>query len=194
MQIYNCDQNSPDWFEARRGIPTASGFSAILAKGEGRSRASYMKKLANEIVTGEQTKSFENEHTIRGHIMEADARELYIAETGFELTQVGFISNGRAGCSPDSLIGDDGGVEIKSKLPKILQNIIRKDKSPPEHTAQVQGTLWITEREWWDMCIYWPDMPLFVKRVYRDEHYITRLAEAVDKFNEELHQLVRVTT
>ena len=57
-------------------------------------------------------------------------------------------------------------------------------------SAQVQGTLWITKREWWDLPVYWPGMPLFTKRAYRDEPYIQRLATEVDRFNAELDDVV----
>ena len=63
-------------------------------------------------------------------------------------------------------------------------------RTSPEHKAQVQGTLWISKREWWDLPVYWPRMPLFVKRAYRDEPYIQRLATEVDRFNAELDEVV----
>ena len=49
---------------------------------------------------------------------------------------------------------------------------------PPEHKAQVQGSMWVAERELWDFVSYWPKLPLFVKRVYRDNGYIATLASA----------------
>jgi predicted phage-related endonuclease len=190
VQIFDCEQNSPEWFEARRGIPTASAFSQILAKGEGLTRAAYMNKLAGEIITGKPMESFSSEHTERGHEFEPEARDLYAFETGAELRRVGFIRNGRAGCSPDCLIGDDGGLEIKTTFPHYLIDIIRKDEFPSKHKAQVQGALWLTGRKWWDIVIYWPGMPMFVKRAQRDELYIQQLATQVDRFNSELDAIV----
>ncbi|MGJ4997275.1 YqaJ viral recombinase family protein [Bradyrhizobium sp. HKCCYLS3077] len=103
MQVINCEQNSAEWLRARMGIPTASQFSTVLAKGEGETRRTYLLKLAGEIITGEPMESFSNEHTERGHRMEAEARDLYAFQTGAALERVGFIRSGRAGCSPDSL-------------------------------------------------------------------------------------------
>lgn len=191
MQIIECEQNSPEWLEARRGIPTASQFSAILAKGEGKTRRTYMLKLVGEIITGKPMESYTNEHTERGHEMEDEARDLYMLETGAKLQRVGFIKNGLAGCSPDSLIGEDGGVEIKTKLPHILAEIILKGELPSEHRAQVQGTLWVTGRKWWDFFAYYPFMPGFKCRVHRDETYIRAIAEAVAAFNVELDATVK---
>ena len=190
MVIINCEQNSPEWFEARRGIPTASQFKSILAKGEGKTRRSYMLKLAGEIITGERMETFSNEYTERGHEFEPEARDLYQFQTGAELRRVGFIRSEQAGCSPDSLIGEDGGLEIKSQSPHLLIETILKDEFPSEHRAQVQGTLWITKREWWDIAIYYRGVPLFIKRAYRDEKFIENLASEVDRFNAELAGVV----
>ncbi|WP_342711542.1 lambda exonuclease family protein [Bradyrhizobium sp. B124] len=190
MQIINVEQNSPEWFAARRGIPTASQFKAILAKGEGKTRRAYMLKLAGEIISGEKMESFSNDYTERGHEFEPILRDLYCFETGAQLERVGFIRNGRVGCSPDSLIGTDGGLEIKSQSPHLLIETILKDEFPPEHKAQVQGTLWVTGRQWWDIAVGYKGMPLFRKRTHRDEKYIQSLATEVDRFNAELDAVV----
>lgn len=190
LQIINCEQNSPEWLAARLGIPTASGFSDVLAKGEGKTRRAYLMKLVGEILTGEATEGFKSEHTERGHAMEAEARDIYAFQTGAELTRVGFVTDGKKGCSPDSLIGDVGGLEIKTTLPHLLAEILLKDQVPTTHLAQVQGSMWVCKRQWWDVCIYWPKMPTFIKRVARDEAYIQTLATAVDTFSVELQQTV----
>jgi len=190
LEIIDCEQNSEEWLRARMGLPTASAFSDVLAKGEGKTRRTYMLKLAGEIITGEPMEGFTNAHTERGHAMEDEARDLYTFQTGAELRRVGFIRNEIAGCSPDSLIGGDGGLEIKTKLPHLLIDVILKDKCPPEHVAQIQGTLWVTGRSYWDIVIYWPGIPLFVKRVFRDDAYIKTLAEEVARFNADLAAVV----
>lgn len=194
MHIIDCEQGSPEWFAARAGIPTASEFSTILAKGKGGgeslTRKTYMLKLAGEILTGEPMESYSNAHMERGKVMEDEARDLYSFMTDCDPQRVGFIRNGNTGCSPDSLIGDAGGLEVKTKLPHILIDVLLRDELPPEHKAQVQGCLWITGREWWDFTAYWPKLPLFRKRVFRDDGYIANLAGAVDQFNTELAALV----
>jgi hypothetical protein len=190
VQIFDCPQNSEAWFEARRGVPTASAFAQLLAKGEGITRKTYMLKLAGEIITGRGAKSFSNEDTERGHEWEPEARDLYAFQTGAALKRVGFIRNGRMGCSPDSLIDEDGGLEVKTTEPHLLIEIMLKDEFPPKHKAQVQGTLLVTGRQWWDLLVYSRDMPPFIKRAYRDEKYIQSLATEIDKFNAELDDVV----
>lgn len=185
-------QNSPEWRQIRCGLPTASEFSSILAKGEGKTRRSYMLRLAGEILTDEPAEMFESADMIRGHEMEPDARDLYAFQSDAELRQVGFIRNDDKGCSPDALIGNKGILEIKTKKPALLIDCILKDEFPKEHKAQCQGALWVAEREWIDIAVYWPKLPLFVKRAYRDDGYIANLAGAVKEFNEELAATVKM--
>ncbi len=193
MEIFECDQRSPEWFAARAGIPTASMFATVMAKGKGgesKTRRTYLLKLAGEILTGQPMDNFQNDHMERGRIMEDEARNFYIFMKDAEPRSVGFIRNGDKGASPDSLLGDDGLLEIKTKLPHLMVDLILKDAFPPEHKAQCQGQLWVAEREWLDLIVYWPDLPLFVKRVRREEPYIEDLSAAVDAFNDDLRQMV----
>ncbi|NTG07195.1 lambda exonuclease family protein [Rhizobium rhizogenes] len=190
LQIIDCDQNSPEWTMARLGIPTASKFATVMAKGEGKVRSEYMRKLAGEILTEEPAESFTSAHTERGHDMEEIARREYAFITGNEPQLVGFIRNGNKGASPDSLIGTNGGLEIKTALPHIQIDRLERDRMPPEHKAQVQGNLWVSEREWWDFVSYWPKLPVLTVRVPRDEEYIKAMSDEVDRFNDELAELV----
>ncbi len=191
MQVFNdIEQGTPEWFSARAGIPTASRFSTVMAKGEGKTRAEYMRKLAGEIITGELAEGFTTPHMERGKLMEDEARETYAFINSVEPYQVGFIRSGDKGASPDSLIGTDGGLEIKTALPHIQIDRLERDRLPPEHKAQVQGNLWISEREWWDFVSYWPRLPMLITRVYRDEPYIKTMSDEIDRFNDEKAALV----
>lgn len=190
IQVHDFDQGTPEWYEARRGLPTASEFATVLAKGEGKTRKTYLLKLAGEILTEELAETYSNVHMERGKVMEDDARDLYAFLSDDPLTRVGFISNGPKGCSPDALVGDAGILEIKTALPHILLGHLLRGEFPAEHRAQTQGALWVCEREWVDLAIYWPKLPLFVKRAYRDEDYIKNLAAEVDRFNAELADTV----
>jgi len=190
MEIVDCEQGTPEWFAARLGIPTASMFSTVLAKGESKTRSEYMRKLAGEVVTGEPMESFKNGHMERGQAMEDEARKYYSFMHGVEPQRVGFIRDGKKGCSPDSLIGETGMLEIKTTLPHLLIDLLEKDNFPPAHKAQCQGNLWVAKREYIDIIVYWPKMPPLIKRAARDEDYIQNLASEVDRFNEELAKMV----
>lgn len=194
MQVFDFPQRSPDWYAARAGIPTASEFATVLAKGkdggDSKTRKTYLLKLAGEVVTGEPSESYDNAHMERGREMEDEARDFYAFMHDAALSRVGFIRNGDKGCSPDALIGNDGILEIKTALPHILIGYILKGAFPPEHRAQCQGALWVAQREWIDLAVYSPRLPLFVKRQHRDDAYIATLATAVDEFNAELADTV----
>ncbi len=196
MKIIDCVQGSDEWHQARLGIPTASEFATVMAKGRGsgesKTRRTYMLKLAGERMTKTPAENYTNGHFDRGKEMEPEARAAYAWEQDVDPELVGFITNddGSAGCSPDGLIGADGVLEIKTKLPHLLIDATLRGTFPPEHKAQCQGALWITEREWVEIAVYWPDMRPFIKRAYRDEEYIGGLAEAVERFNDELTEMI----
>lgn len=193
--IHDCEQGTAPWFDIRKGMPTCSEFECLIKKGrDGKTpsatRRTYMLQLAGEVLTGEPPENFTSIYTERGKQLEAEARDLYAMITDAEPEQVGFITNHGAGCSPDSLVGDDGMLEIKTKKPALLVDAIVTDLFLDEHKAQCQGALWVAEREWIDLIAYWPGLPPFIKRAYRDDEYIAILAAEVAKFNAELAAMV----
>lgn len=198
MRLHDVEQGSEAWHRARAGIPTASEFATVLAtKGKGKdgesvTRRRYLYKLAGERLTGDPAENYTNQFMDRGHAMESQAREDYAFIHDVEPQLIGFVTtdDGSAGCSPDSFIGESGMLEIKTASPHILLDHMLRGEFPAEHKAQCQGGLWVCEREWIDLCIYWPKMRPFVKRAYRDEAYIADLAKAVAAFNDEVAAVI----
>lgn len=190
IEVFDMAQGSPEWYAVRLGLVTASEFGSVLAKGQGKMRRSYMLKLAGERVTGELAHSYVNRHMERGKALEDEAREAYAFVHDAEPVRVGFVRRGDAGCSPDAFLGDDGLLEIKTRLPGLMVDALLREDYPPEYVAQVQGGLWVTERAWADVVCYWPGMPLCVRRAYRDEPYIETLAAEIALFNNELLDMV----
>lgn len=189
------EQGTEGWFADRLGRATASEFSSVLAKGQGKTRAAYLRRVVTERLTGKPTETFSNGHMLRGQLQEGHARLAYEALTGEPVEQVGFIKHPKlmSGCSPDGLLGKDGGVECKSVIATVQLDTILGADYPSEHRAQVQGNLWITEREWWDFVSFSADMPehlrLYKFRVERDNAYIANLEREVLKFLEEVDAL-----
>lgn len=191
MQIVrNVEQGSADWLALRLGIITCSELDCLLVNGKGEAgfgaaAFTYMDQLIGERITGDAAElPFTTRATERGHELEGKARKLYKARTDASYEEVGIILNHGIGYSPDALIGDSGLIEVKTKLPKFQVGVILAGEIPKEHVAQCQGGLWVSEREWIDFISYWPGMPLFIKRAYRDEAYIAKLAERVSTFHE----------
>lgn len=199
LEVFDCEQGTPEWFDARARTVTASEFATVMAKGRGGgesvTRRKYLLTLAGEILTGEIADKWEgNRHTERGHLLEPEARDAYALISGVEPIKVGFLRRGQVGASPDSLIGTDGLLEIKTKLPHLQLECLEADRLPPEHVAQVQGQLWVSGRDWCDFVSYWPGLPIFIKRAHRDEAYIAALSVAVDEFLAELNLIVNKYT
>lgn len=191
LQIFTCEQGSPEWFACRLGIPTASKFATVMAKGEGKTRRDYMFKLAGEKLTGEPMDSYSNGDMERGKLWEAEARERYAFEREVEPKQIGFMRRGDMGCSPDSLIDADGGLEIKTKAAHLqIETLLRPD-IPPEHRAQLQGFLLVSGRDWIDFGSYCRKLPLAIRRATPDRDYIANMSGEIDRFNDELAELVR---
>ena len=195
MQIITeVEQGSPEWLALRLGIVTSSELDCLLTNGKGEAgfgvgAFTYMNTLIGERITGEAADPFQgNRHTERGHEWEGVGRKLYEQRKEVQTSQVAIILNHGAGYSPDSLVGDKGLTEIKTKLPKFQVEVILSGEIPKEHVAQCQGGLWLSEREWIDFVCYWPGMPLFIKRAYRDEAMIRKLSERVKTFYEILDE------
>ncbi len=196
LVIFDGDQGSEEWHQFRLGSVSASSISKVLAGGQGKTRLSYMYQLIGERITGEKTQAFKgNEHTERGHEMEPIARVLYAktsGENGFELGSMrNFDDIGGVVYSPDWVIGENGLAEIKSRLPHIQSELLDTGKIPSDAMKQMQCGLWISEREWCDYVSYWPGMPLFIERVYRDEELIKKMREAVIQFYRDMNAKIR---
>lgn len=194
LEIIDCPQGSEQWHTCRAGIPTASEFSTVMAKGrsggDSKTRRTYMHKLAAERIIGAVAQTWTgNAHTERGHEQEPDARKLYAFMRDTDPQQVGFLRRGPVGCSPDSLIGDEGLLEIKTRLPHLQIELLEAGVMPPEHKAQVQGQLWISGRKWLDFMSYCPGLPPFICRVERDPAYMGDIARALRDFIVELDAL-----
>lgn len=194
MKIIDVVQGTPEWKEARLGMVTASCFSDVMAQGQGKVRDLYMRKLAGEIITGEPADNYSNSHMEHGNAVEDEARRMYCMHDNVDVQQVGLITNAlekhTVGASPDGLVDDKGMVEIKRQSAHLLIERLRGNGDM--HMAQLQGNLWIAEREWIDLVVYYPKMPLWRQRVRRDENYISRLKVGITSFIEELNEMVEM--
>lgn len=188
--VTDIEQGTPEWLALRLGIITASELDCLLVSGKhptgfGVAAFTYMDQLIGERITEEAAElPFQTKATIRGHEQEGVALSLYESREEVKVQKVGIILNRGIGYSPDGLVGTDGLIEIKTKLPKFQVGVILSGEVPKEHVAQCQGGLWASDREWIDFISYWPGMPLFVKRAHRDEAMIRKIAERVKSFYE----------
>ncbi len=193
MQIIReIEQGSEEWLRLRLGIVTCSELGVLMVDGMGEGgfgvgAFTYMDRLIGERITGAEAEPWRgNKSSERGHVLEPKVRQLYCLRREIEpdsIEQVGIILNHGIGYSPDGLpVG--GSIEVKTKIPEKLIQVILDNQVPKEHKAQCQGGLWVGELEWIDFLAYWPGMPLCLVREYRDEPYISKLAAKVKTFHE----------
>jgi hypothetical protein len=200
LVVHDVEQGSDSWFAARLGIPTASYFSTIMADGKdgdaSKTRTSYMYRLASEIITGMPAEeTFKSKAMERGNAMEPEAISDYERRRNVEVRRVGFATNFSGlklcGASPDGLVGFDGGLEIKTMRGDLMIPLLLKgSQMVPSHRVQVHGNMLVWEREWFDLKIYWPMMPDYTVRVYRDDRYIKDMHDQIERFNFEVDRLV----
>jgi len=197
MQIINnIDQGSSEWLDLRLGFITASKFKDVIAGGAGKTRKSYMLQIAAEIVTGERLPTFSNSAMEWGTATEPQARSMYELENCVTVDEIAFayFDDKKIGCSPDGLIGNDGLVEFKCPNTTTQIETFLSGKMPTGHKPQVQGQLWVMDRDWCDFVSFDPRIngasSYFCQRIYRDEVYIKELSSKCDLFLGELGDLV----
>lgn len=188
-------QGSPGWFQARLGNPGASNASKIITtKGEPSKQATeYMYQLAGELIAGKPEETYQSFNMQKGTEREAEARMVFEMENEIEVRQVALVYKDEKRmfhCSPDGLIGNDSGIEIKCPMLKTHVSYLLAGKLPTDYFGQVQMSLYVTEREHWTFCSYYPDLPMFKIRVERDEKYIKLLSDELDRFCYDLAALV----
>lgn len=143
------EQRSEEWHEARKGRITASMVGAILGLSPNLSRAGAMRRMVRD-AHGAEPEFTGNIATEYGEFNEDGAVAEYEMETGDRIQKVGFIPHEDwAGCSPDGLINDDGGLEAKCPFGKRKEGDLKPLEDQPHYYAQVQFSLWVTGRKYW---------------------------------------------
>lgn len=195
------DQRSDEWFAARAGKITASRMNDVMVerergefksgprkgqqKPQPKALTDYAHQLAAERLTMRPRKQVKAAALAWGQTVEPAAVAAYQAETGVIVTPAEFTLHPLydfIGASPDFLVGDDGGGEIKSPESSEVHLETLLTGLPPEHIEQIQGGLWVTGRKWWDFVSFHPDFPdshrIYIQRIPRDDEYIERLESA----------------
>lgn len=190
MKILDCVQYSPAWFEARRGIPTASQFHRVIQPAKGGLAAASVKYI-HELLADRLkfdppilTEQPATEAMRFGTATEPEARRWYEFKNDVDVRQVGLCltDDGRFGGSPDGLVGEDGGLELKVPELKTHLGYVLDGGLPDDYKPQVHGHLAITGRKWWDFCSYNPDAPSqLVVRVVPDA-FTEKLKDVLEQF------------
>jgi len=198
-RILSCEQGSPEWFESRAGVITASMVAAVRkrlkygpnAGGYTQEAEKYAFRLALERIMGcPLDDTYETEYMRRGKRLEDDARELHESLIGDFIEQIGLILSdcGRFGASADGLIRADGGSEYKAFVDpgKLMPIMVHGDVSDIQD--QMQMNMWLSGRDWWHFGLYCPgmaaiDRDLLIIPVERDDAYIEEMVADLQAFD-----------
>jgi len=197
MRTVKCLQGTAEWLEIRCGKITASRIADVLATlkkgGEGADRKNYRIELLAERLSGRIEDHYVSSEMAWGTEFEPIARSAYEIATGEIVDTVGFVLHPTfdfAGGSPDGLVGEYGGIELK--CPKTTTHIkwMTAGGVPEEHQAQCLWNMVCAERDWWDFISFDPRMPdglkVYIERMERDEARIKLIEEEVSRFNDEI--------
>ena len=194
--IDNIAQNTPEWMALRLGNPGASNFGKILTStGKiSESRTEYMKELAGELVSGRSEDNYSSYRMKQGLENEAESRMVYEMDNEIEIRQVAIVFKDKKRmfhASPDGLIEPKGGFETKDAKFAIQIDRLFNGKMIAAHMPQCQGGMYVCERDYWIFRSYCSGLASLNIRVERDEKYISRLGEELEKFCYELAGMAR---
>ncbi len=198
MIISNFEQGSPEWHQERVGKVTGSNFSRVMTASTLKpSKDAYIYELAAERASGmAEEGEWDSYHMRRGKELEPEAVSAYEFENNITVQRVGFCTPYAAsayGCSPDGLIGEDGGLEIKCPELKTHIQYTEENKLPSKYKGQVYGFLYVTKRNWIDFMSYHRDYEAFVLRVTTDDPSYIKWRDAwemiLPEFLEKLEKL-----
>lgn len=179
------EQRTDEWRSQRAGRITASGFADAIAMNKRKptepteARNKYLRTIVAEILSGRPKHEISSKSLSWGTEAEEFARQEYELETGAIVVPSEFLTHPKydfIGASPDGLVGDDGGIEMKCPHDEQVHICTLLDGMPEEHKAQVQGNMMVTGRKWWDFISYDPrqadDYKIYIQRIERDDKYI----------------------
>lgn len=213
MKAYFMQQTSAEWWQIRRGVPTASEFNRIIRASDGtlsKGRKKFLAELLEEAAMPDAA-YFSSRGVWRGtqamqdgKDVEGEARAWYAMHADCDVQMVGFCMSaaGTYGCSPDGVLGlmrrPEGdtckkGLELKCPLLKTqFERLLDPGRLPPEYKVQVHGCMAVTGANCWDFVSYHPDAGGVIIPVERDA-YTEQVKSAVEEFVAELiHEAQRL--
>lgn len=182
-------QGTQEWLDARLGKVTGSNLVNVMMTPDKAGYRNYMAALICERLTGASEEFVKTKAMERGTELEPEARARYMIETGEIVQEVGLIDHptiSMFGISPDGLVSQDGGLEIKCPNTATHLDTIESGKPKREYILQMQAAMACTGRKWWDFVSYDNRLPehlsFFMVRIERDEAMITEIEMAVTAF------------
>lgn len=147
----------------------------------------YIYQKVAEVLTGQPKRSSYAYPLVYGKETEPEAVEYFEKQTGLVCEVVGFQPFGdHAGGSPDRLIGEHEGLEVKCPFEPenqigylMLTDIWDLKAMHPDYYWQCLSLMLFTSRKRWHFCTYDP-------RMISDKHKLTHLIIDYDKVEEDI--------
>ncbi len=188
MKILNCQQNTTEWLLSRAGVVTASEADALVSpkwevrKGQGV--RTYLHEKLGGRVMGYEGDGGGTWAMGQGQVKEPMGLAWYEFAFGVSIQRVGLClsDDGKTGCSPDGLIGDSSGIELKCPtVPTHLEYLLGQ-RVPDKYLAQVHFCMYVTGRPHWVFVSYNPHLPPLVVNVVRSPEAIAAIETALKDF------------
>jgi putative phage-type endonuclease len=181
-------QLSAEWFDARKGRITGSRIGAVLGLSPYSTRADVMREMVREYFGAEREFSG-NVATAYGSDRESAAKADYELMTGQKVQEVGLIVHpvhDWLAASPDGLVGDDGGVEIKCPYSGKLKTLAEQ----PHYEAQIRLCMEVTGRSTWHYYA-WTDGRDHLETVAREYEWFPLVLPNLAAFMNEFHGITQ---
>ena len=165
MIIHTMPQRSEEWYAVRSKKFTASDFEALMPSSRqsifdfNKTQMAIIYRVAAERMTGlSVSDGYVSKAMQHGIETEDEARVSFMLETGLDVQEVGFVEyNEWVGCSPDGLVGDDAGLEIKCPNSDThLRYVMNPLDMIADYRYQCVGGMLCTGRKAWHLYSYDP--------------------------------------
>lgn len=182
------EQGSIEWLRLRIGRVTASELDNLISPEwkarTGETPKTYLCTKVAEAYRGDILPNTGSWSTEQGSILEDEAVPWYELEFDETVRRVGFVEGdgNRCGCSPDGLLGEDGGIEIKCPSAPVHVKYLLADVLPKDYVAQVHMSMFVTGRKWWRFVSYRRRFPALVLTIERDEEICAKIQDVLTKF------------
>lgn len=200
MKVYSQElypQGSLEWAALRSGIPTASEMDNLITPKfeikKGRGPASYLAAKVAEFWQGGPLPTKPVWDMEQGQMLESEARNWFEFTYNSEIKKVSFITtdDGRAGCSPDGLVSDDCGIEIKCAAAHTHTSYLLDGVMPECYEHQIHASLFVTGFKRWKFLSHRRGFPTLLLTIERDESKIAVIAEALKLFQEKFDASIK---
>lgn len=198
MILHNVQQRDPNWYTLRAGMPTASEFDRLFTSTfdlrKGDTVATYMYEKLAEKMLGHPLRSFHSGEMDEGNILEDEAIPYFEFRHDLTLKRPGFVTtdDAMAGCSPDAMLNEDHGLEIK--CPQIHTHVrwLLGGTLPKEHAAQVHGCMYVTGARKWTFMSYNRKLDPLIIEVARDPEIMGKIDAGLKTFRAEFEKNLRI--